>query len=65
MEIKIQIENPTYRVIKKIVALEESTIQMWLEQAIFNRLEADLDAELRDLVDYELSAKRAPLEFVG
>ena len=34
-------------------------------RAIFGKLEADLDAELRDLVDYEVPEKRQALELAG
>jgi hypothetical protein len=65
MEVKVLIEEPTYRMIEKIAMLEESSVQTWLEKAIYGRLECELGTELTDFVEYELPEKREPLKLVG
>jgi hypothetical protein len=65
MEVKVLIEEPTYRMIEKIAMLEESSVQTWLEKAIYGRLEYGLEMEFADFVEYVLPEKREPLKLVG
>jgi hypothetical protein len=51
--------------IEKIAMLEESSVQTWLEKAIYGRLECELETEVTDFVEYELPEKREPLKLVG
>jgi hypothetical protein len=58
MDVTITLDKETYRTIEKIAGLQDISVPEWAVKAIFVLLEADLDAQISDLVAYELPEER-------